>query len=1054
MAERIGNSGKGDSVGENISPTARERLDALQKQLEAEGSGSEMPPTTDQEPVDATDESTQKSSTDESIQNQIDAAWAGHNAQESTEVPEPNSEIEKPLSEQCSDYLLEHRLLKKLDSVVKAKERAYTTSGGSMEDFRKTIWSQYRDVLHEKGIIPDKDLGNFNPGLVREIIQGARQKSKELDSRKKDIAAALASKPELLKKISRGIDSDKNGYVKDNEGSIEGWDVRIAAEAAISPLLEQLGPVSEFDAYMHPGDFMGMLSMAQSAAKVQRSKASSNVDKDTAAPQFPNEVPPTPEEMRAAEAQQSIIDHIKKDPDAYSKINELAKAKQQSAKAAGAPISRAWALRDAMIELELFDPKDEGHTSIDNKAIISIMNQAKPEQKATTTDGQPVRPKQTEARLPNRFDQADDGFDDYEGRREQDRVRLQREREGMDPAGKENALPEVNLPNDPLEALTIAQQEEQWMDLAGQYGASSGDAELRKKATEAYNKLQEMRSSPETLARLEAELGELRQQYGLQTDKSSPAARQLVAAAAAKFSELESLRKWQDDHVRGSGLEQRQALPELKLPDDPLNPRGPLPELRLPQDPLSAKGRASGDDTELARLRQAYLESPNTETQKALHDYMDGKHSPTKAFNQLQEKFRQEHAAQVSEIRAQVAALGEGGVTYGERLDAALRSYAKLKAIDETRNGDIKLFGRWTIYPGRAKREARLKERENEVFAAKMAYEQAVQAKMAEAKLYLGNEEQVKAQQRNDLLTRVRELDKATRDATNDALDAREAKGSFWRKAAVGIGNWLRGGNKVTKWLKAGGTGAGAVLLPTVMGAGWPITSTVALGASLATRYSVKTAALDEQRKASRHDRVMSDADFEQLRASSERNDDDSQFAATLIAKDIFNKSRDAGHERVDKANKETSAVMGKFAIGALAAGAARFGWEQLGSHNAAAAAVPEHNPDGAGNDMTGKSVRGGKLHVDHTFEWSRGASRITSGEGWFHQFQDMGMSSKQAHALFADDSVMKQLEKVGAAYADNSSKIGGYGINMPANGHLSEKAMDIIGKAMKAKGF
>ena len=65
-----------------------------------------------------------------------------------------------------------------------------------------------------------------------------------------------------------------------------------------------------------------------------------------------------------------------------------------------------------------------------------------------------------------------------------------------------------------------------------------------------------------------------------------------------------------------------------------------------------------------------------------------------------------------------------------------------------------------------------------------------------------------------------------------------------------------------------------------------------------------------------------------------------------------------------------------------------------------------------------------------------------------------MGMSAKEARELFADDSVMKQLVEAGAAYVDNSSKIVGYGINMPPSGHLSERAMDIIGAAKSAKGF
>ncbi len=467
------------------------------------------------------------------------------------------------------------------------------------------------------------------------------------------------------------------------------------------------------------------------------------------------------------------------------------------------------------------------------------------------------------------------------------------------------------------------------------------------------------------------------------------------------------------------------------------------------------------DEAELERLRRAYIESPTAETKQALSDYVE---THTVEKMPLNEAYDKAYNERISEIRAEVSALeGEGGVKYGDRLDAALRSYAELKANDETYNGNIRI-GKWTVYRGRAKREAKLKERESELMAAKIAYELAVQSKIEAAQLYFGNEQQVKAQRRNDLLTRVRELDKQTRDATNDVLDARQDRGGWLRKAAIGIGNWLRGGGKVKKWLKAGGTGlvvtGGTKILASVAGAGFPIgtllVAGVGAGASLAVRTSAKTAALNDLRKESQGRTAMSDAEFEELRASTERNEESGERGSEYIIKKIFENSREQGRERVDKANKEARDVMLRYGVGAAAGTLASLGWDLVNQQLSGT-----HPPDGAGNDKLGKPavVDGSGVGADMgngggRFEWPRGASKITSDEGWYHQFQDMGMSSKEAQALFADKDVMKQLVKIDAAYVDNSSTIGGYGINMPANGHLSKKAMEIIGTAMKAKGF
>lgn len=87
-------------------------------------------------------------------------------------------------------------------------------------------------------------------------------------------------------------------------------------------------------------------------------------------------------------------------------------------------------------------------------------------------------------------------------------------------------------------------------------------------------------------------------------------------------------------------------------------------------------------------------------------------------------------------------------------------------------------------------------------------------------------------------------------------------------------------------------------------------------------------------------------------------------------------------------------------------------------------------------------------------FEFASGADVITEGEGWYSQFGDMGATPEQVRELFKDRDLMNDLVKAGAAYIDNSARIGGFGINMPASGHLSADAINMIKEAMIAKGM
>ena len=548
---------------------------------------------------------------------------------------------------------------------------------------------------------------------------------------------------------------------------------------------------------------------------------------------------------------------------------------------------------------------------------------------------------------------------------------------------------------------------------------------------------------------------------GLDNPENSQPVPQQNRAEPFPAIDLSGLEQWQATNAESARAGK---LPRVELPDDPLDPDGAgrLPRVEFPDDPLMT------EQTELKRKLDGIENQGSAEAvaiqQRLAEIYRQRLGLPPKedepkpliGTESLKEQVRKQKEA---ELRAEL-----GNTEYSTRYQAALTEYAELKAQSE-----IKGNGRFSW--GKRKREVALLAASEKLAKAKAALEaQFIKSKEA-AGMYDVPAEQLAQAKSDDLFNAMRTLDIEQRQATNDVLDTRAEKRNWLQKAAMRFAAMLDKGDKWPARLKAGGAGFGVGLLSTGLSwAGlWPVSIAVSAGITAGVRQAGVMVQRDkihatENKDAQGNARtIVNDEKFAELKKRAVESGKDGFDAASQLAGDILEGAREIGYKQAERARVNNRRMAVAFGIGAaagtlagkLSADVLRSTWE-----NSAAA----HGGDGAGNDQLGK--KGGKLLPGNPdggggaddkpprLEWPKGASRITSSEGWFSQFHDMGMSEKQAHAMFADKEVMGQLVKAGAAYPDNSSTIGGYGISMPKSGYLSEKAMDIIGRAMKAKGF
>lgn len=388
----------------------------------------------------------------------------------------------------------------------------------------------------------------------------------------------------------------------------------------------------------------------------------------------------------------------------------------------------------------------------------------------------------------------------------------------------------------------------------------------------------------------------------------------------------------------------------------------------------------------------------------------------------------------------------------GQRYRNALGDYAARKADAETK-GDDQEAG-WKIWQrGRQKRKVALEKAESALFVAYAEYAKKLHEKREEAGIYEGVDDGAKqVVVENDKTHDHYLLDVAMSNTTRAKRLERMERPSFGKGVAA-VTKFMSGGNK-KEWLLYGGagvlTGGTVAALSGVFGVfGFPITAAIGVGARKLVRDGVERNVLDEQLKA-REDAVVSDDGFDayRLRMAGIR-------AETQYQK-IVDEARAAGREDLIKAREVAKGKVKKFTIGYAAAGVAVHGVQlggklvehfSGGSEDTAIATSGGHGPgynfsDGA---EYGNTPAPEVPSVSHGFEFPSGSDVITPGEGMDHQLGDMGFSPAEAQQLFNNHDMMMQLKGVNAVYPDSSASIGGWGINMPANGRWSPEAMSII---------
>ncbi len=79
------------------------------------------------------------------------------------------------------------------------------------------------------------------------------------------------------------------------------------------------------------------------------------------------------------------------------------------------------------------------------------------------------------------------------------------------------------------------------------------------------------------------------------------------------------------------------------------------------------------------------------------------------------------------------------------------------------------------------------------------------------------------------------------------------------------------------------------------------------------------------------------------------------------------------------------------------------------------------------------------------SMEFSPSAYNIDIHEGWYQTFQEMGFTQAQGEELLKDHDLMQQLVDRGLAY--EAPELGGYGIEMTADGKIPQEALELIAK-------
>jgi len=296
---------------------------------------------------------------------------------------------------------------------------------------------------------------------------------------------------------------------------------------------------------------------------------------------------------------------------------------------------------------------------------------------------------------------------------------------------------------------------------------------------------------------------------------------------------------------------------------------------------------------------------------------------------------------------------------------------------------------------------------------------------------------------------------KRLREKTNEELGNKQ-----FRKFVDAFGKFMSKGNLATrigKGVLVGGAVAGSVgfLLPMLgLGAGGAVAGLAATRVSgLARAYAIREA------KNAEGGRVMSARDTdEDMQKALHAVENRGLYDELLTATDHFDElyAKDTKSEQV-KRRKSVGWSVGAIALGSgIAFGAHELANHLGGSHNT-------HKPGKAGGKQPagGKNPHTGGGHQpqhpgghqgtpgpEH-ITYSHDAATISSGEGWYQTFNEMGVHNphQQAELLKA---VGPRLERLGIAYRDPN--IGGWGISH--SGHMPKAALDLIHHAAVNKGY
>lgn len=400
---------------------------------------------------------------------------------------------------------------------------------------------------------------------------------------------------------------------------------------------------------------------------------------------------------------------------------------------------------------------------------------------------------------------------------------------------------------------------------------------------------------------------------------------------------------------------------------------------------------------------------------------------------------------------------------FGDRMNMARSAYADA-AAKVWRLGD-KTTGSRRRVQAREVASRKLNDVSNQ-------YANELTRRYKEAGLYEGDEEAVKRLVENDMLEAKLGLFEEADNQKYQVLESQEENGGRIRKLAGFVGKWLNSGGKWTRRLKNVGVGfAGGLPVGMLAGAvGFPVTllvSAAAIGTGNAVYHASRIAKQTDALKVRRESGASTKIDRESLGQITSAQG--MKLLARLQAQD---------HEAFAEVEKDAKKNRSLYRIGwAAGSFAGNFvGHWMSGPDTAGATSGSESSdstvtgerwePNPPEQDYQHGYTEGNVVEsVDVTpevtppqppagFEFAPGGGYVNPGDGWYTVFENMGLSPEQGQALFSDPTLMNQLVQQGAAYPDASPLIGGYGVNLPPNGWLSDGAMQLIKNAAQARGF